>query len=220
MKNISFKSNINFVSSKKFFRKFKKGQYIDEEKDQTVSDEFYTMNVATCTAGGIIIPHKKAYGFHFSDSRSYVFANSASTEYNEEARGLIIGSKQRIHRPYSIQNFVEMQKFMLKEMRNLSVFQQHRYTKEHANFHYSLKDDTWTINTRFQELGRSIEVLDLKSLVKAFKTIKIAKGDRLFLDGKEVTVKDFPVIFEEGNEKNGKLPNLFGKFAIGIMRIL
>ena len=42
--NISFKSNINFVSSKKFLRKFKKGKYIDFDAKETLNKTAFPLS--------------------------------------------------------------------------------------------------------------------------------------------------------------------------------
>ena len=190
---ISFKSNINFVRTENFPRR---GVYVDYlDKDQIVSGEFFTIGVATCTAGGCIIPKKRAFGFHFLDNKKIVFPEDIIHHDNE--RGIIIGAKDLQHRPYSIPNFDAIKQYIQKRVENLSIFKQHKYKYAHSNIHYSLDTDTWSINTQYRKYWRSCEVKSIKNLLDVFKFIKIAKGDRLFFEGKEVLPAQFPSIFEK-----------------------
>ena len=189
---ISFKSNINFVRLENFP---KRGVYIDYlDEDQIISDEFFTTDVATCTAGGCIIPKKRAFGFHFLDDKKIVFPEDIIHHDNE--RGIIIGAKDLKDQPYSIPNFDATKQYMQKRVENLSIFKQHKYKYAHSDFHYSLDTDTWSINTRYRKYWKICEVKSLKNLLDAFKFVKIAKGDKLFFEGKEVLPEDFPAIFE------------------------
>ena len=196
---VSFKSNINFVSINQF-NSFKKGDYIDYKKDfinAVCSPEFYTESVMDCTAGGIVDPDKKkSVGFHIN---GLYMLNSPPFEIIGKAKnGLIIGSKKIKYSVNSLHNFEIIKKYFSEKVQNLSVLGPYRYNEAMSDVHYSLKNDTWTINTIFYKwmFGKMKEVTSLKNLLSAFKEIKISKGDRLFIEEREVLPKDCPEIFE------------------------
>lgn len=192
--NISFCSNINFVPCYKFFKNHKNGEFIDYHNDFiNVSDEqdFYTTNIADCTAGGVINPHRKSLGFHITGE--YLLKEFPIKIIGTPERALLIGSKKSRFSVNSLNNFEAIKNSLQNTVKHLSYFQEHRPYYSSSDIHYSLDDDTWTINTVY---GFFREVRDLKSLLKVFKNIKIAKDDRLFIDGKEILPKDCPQIFE------------------------
>ena len=214
--NISFKSNINFVSARKFLRQFKKGEYIDflnSGKEITFAPEFYTMTVKTCTAGGALTPHKNVLGFHFNDQIPLKVSTGMKGKSEEYERGLIIGAKKAKGYIYSLPNFIKMREFLSERLQHLSVFERHRYPYSFSNLHYSLETDTWSVNTQFGNLKRWYDVINLKRLLMAFDKIKIAQGDRLFINGKEILSEDFPILFE-GAFKGGKISKFFHNIII------
>ena len=191
---ISFGSKINFVPCYKFLSDHEKGKYIDFKEhfiNVEEAPEFYTMSIADCNAGGIISPHKKSMGFHINGL--YYLKDGPFDICGTPERALLIGSKRNIFSPNSITNFNVLQKYLQNKVKHLTYFQEHKPLFSASDIHYSLDNDTWTISTQYGVLS---EVKSIKDLFRVFRKIKIANGDSLFIDEKEILPKDFPDIFE------------------------
>ena len=197
---ISFKSNINFVGIDSF-SKIRNGNYIDFKKNfinALFSPEFYTESIMDCTAGGFSnTARAKSVGFHITGQ--YSLNCPPFNIIGKAKNGLIIGSKNTKLSINSVHNFEIIKKYLSEKVENLSVFCQYRYKSSMSDIHYSLKNDTWTINSIYYNWALGLlHVVDTpKKLLKAFKEIKIAKGDRLFFEGKEVLPAQVPSIFEK-----------------------
>lgn len=199
---ISFKSNINFVSIESF-KKIRNGEFLDFRDNfinAVSSPEFYTESVMDCTAGGIT-DHKKKKSMGFHITGEYRLKHPPFYMLGKAKNGLILGSKKTKYSVNSAPNYETIKNFLAQKVQNLSVFGQYRHKHAMSDMHYSLKDDTWTICTIYYNCGfRNLkEVTTPKRLLGTFKDIKIAKGDRLFFEGKEVLPKDCPFIFESTN---------------------
>jgi len=205
---ISFTSKINFVDGKTF-EKFYRGKYIDFRPENNFSnpqkfhwpwfkkslrndiikaDEFYTDNVRTCTAGGVIDSNTgQCAGFHIYDS----YDNAVDADKLLEAiftlvpnpeRAMILGSKRLSFANYSLPVFEEILEGLKSKIKNITIFREHIFPYSETHFHYSLKKDTWTIRSLFRyptDLMYDREVLDSKALHECFKEIKIANNDKL-----------------------------------------
>lgn len=209
---ISFTSRINFVDSKSF-EKFRHGAYVDFKKiyqptkhelwdyefarafggeikkfprfDVVKSDEFYTDEVRTCSAGGVIdFKTGQCAGFHFYDN----LENSQQTDDMLDAifklvpnpdRALLLGSKKLKFSIYSISIFDKILEGLNKRIKNITVFREHIFPYSESDLHYSLKDDTWTIRSMFRPLTdyKEYDILSKETLEKSFKEIKLADGD-------------------------------------------
>ena len=212
MNDISFTSRINFVD-RKAFDGFRKGDYVDfranndltaidlltlraVEKltggeikhprlDVLKSDEFYTEEVRTCSAGGVVDTKTgEAVGFHIYDS----FDNSERVQdvlenifgrVKNPDRALILGSKNLKFSTYSIPIFRELYEGIAKRVPNVTIFREHTLPFSESNMHYSLKNDTWTIQSMYRPLTgiKEFDVSSQDELNKCFKEIRIANGD-------------------------------------------
>lgn len=212
MSDVTFTSRINFVD-RKAFENFRKGDYVDfrtnneltaldmitlraVEKltggkikhprlDVLKSDEFFTEEVRTCTAGGVVDTKSgKAVGFHIYDSLDNfnkigdvlenIFGNVETPD-----RAVILGSKNLKSSIYSIPIFQKLLKGISERVPNLTVFKEHTLPFSESNMHYSLKNDTWTIQSMYRPLTdyKEFDVSSQEELNKCFKEIKLANGD-------------------------------------------
>jgi hypothetical protein len=205
----SFSSKINFVYYDNFAELINphNAKIIPYSKDipcMEKSDEFYTLGLRSCSGGGLVSKGKSALGFHFFDSQKNLkdVAHNVKTMFTknpENTNGLLIGSKDLPNAPFSIPQFKELKKEFSKRLKNISIFETHALPTAETNFHYSLKDDTWTICTQYfdpNKKGKEVDVVNLKTLKEAFKKIKIADGDELYLNDFKVKKQDAPDLFE------------------------
>ena len=206
MDNITFKSKIQFVHNIEFSKNKTKGYYIGYTHNVPnilKADKFYTEAIRTCTGGGLVIPQKEAIGFHIWDDKTNkknfeLIKNSMFRWIQNPERGLLIGSKKLIGSPFSIEQFQKFKKSFSEKVPNLTLFEEHANQYSQSHFSYSVKDDTWIIASDYYEpeTKKHIVVTSLEALKKAFKTIKIAKGDSLFIGKKEITPQNAPELFE------------------------
>ena len=169
------------------------------EKCIKVGSELYTSKIRTCTGGGFVVPNKEACCFHFlNSSYFYEYMDSILNFYLSTVkpeRALIIGSKKLSTVNYSIENFKRIENIIKSKVKNVTIFERHRFPFSQSSFHYDVKKDTWTILSQYSYKDKQYEVTTLKDLLRLFKKISIAKGDRLFINGKEILPKDCPKIF-------------------------
>ncbi len=206
--NVSFKSRINIVGMKAF-DKIPKGKYIHYFSDASnanilKSDTFSTVNVRTCTGGGLSSKNElTALGFHLWDceesSLFKKYVDFIKDSFPQVDSALIVGSKKTEFAKKSVKNFLCMKKMLQKKCSNLSWFQTITKQGGEVDFKYSKADDTWTL--RLLEWRSNQEKPDvvnsLKKLLDFFEEISISPNDRLFISGKEVTEKQAPQIFRK-----------------------
>ena len=202
--SISFTSKIRFVD-RPVYKMMKKANYIDFHHNSSnimKAKEFYSEEIRTCTGGGLVSPSIEAEGFHFLDDKVNnkkfpMIVNSLFRFVKNPERGLLIGSKELKGNPYSIIQFENLKKTFLERVKNVSLFQKHRYTNSESYYHYSLDDDTWTILSAFrrEDSPKYNVVKSLRDLRECFEKISIADGDRLFIGKKEILPEDCPEIF-------------------------
>lgn len=207
--SITFTSKIQFVD-RKAYNLIKKSNSIGFWHDTPnilKADEFYSEGIKTCTGGGIVHPFVEAEGFHFWDDNTNKknfpkIVNSLFRFVKNPQRALLVGGKDLNGNPYSIEQFYKFRKEFIERIKNVSIFEKHNFENAQTHYHYSLKDDTWTLFSEYRkkENGRYYTVKDIKSLKECFNSISIADGDRLFLGGKEVLSKDAPEIFVNKKE--------------------
>ena len=196
MNNISFTSNINFVSPRQFKKVIRMhSEYIPFEnygngKFSSVTSNFYTSDIRTCTAGGVS-GDKIAKGFHIKDSYENISNLSEICDVLTEnikspfKNVLLIGSKEFCFAPYSRNIFTQLKYFFVKKSENMSFFEAFTDTRSEANIHYSLLKDTWTINAQIFDPKKEnyYSILNKEDLLKSFKYISIGKNDKLYLNG-------------------------------------
>ena len=203
---VSFTSRINFVDAKTF-EKFRTGSYIDFRRDINFRNEdanspwfakivhsdivkakkFYTDEIRTCTAGGVIDSKTgECAGFHFFDS----LENHENTDLMLEAifslvpnpdRALILGGKKLAVADYSMPIFEKILKGLKSKIENVTVFKEHFYPFSESDLQYNIKKDTWTIHSMYRPLTeiKTYCVNSKDRLKNCFKEVEIAKGDSL-----------------------------------------
>ena len=205
--NISFTSKIRFVPWKTFSKMQKKNEilYFHDTPNILKADEFYSMDIRTCTGGGLHKPStQEAEGFHFWDDR---VTNKKANDnvislirfVKNPERGIILGGKRLDENPLSIPLFNKFKQLISERINNnLTVFGIHKNAYGQTHYHYDKKTDTWTICSEYikSEKGPQRAVNSLGTLRNAFEEISIAPGDRLFIGNKEILPKDAPDIFK------------------------
>lgn len=202
--SITFTSKIKFVD-RKFYNALEKHNEIKYQHNCSnilKADEFYSEDIRTCTGGGLVKPFEEAEGFHFWNDLPNIKnfpenINKLFRYVRNPERGLLVGSKDLKGSPYSVEMFAKFKKVFLDRIKNVTLFEKHRYTNSGTNYHYSKKYDTWTLYTTFRrenEAGLQT-IKTLNDLLECFENISIAKGDRLFIGKKEILPKDCPEIF-------------------------
>lgn len=203
---ISFTSKINFVDYSKFSTKIKNAYEIGYRHDVPnimKAPEFSTLGIRTCTGGGLIKSYREAEGFHLWDDLTNKknfpeIINKLFRFVRNPERGLLVGSKNLETNKFSMEQFQKLKKVFLDRVENVSLFEEHNHTSSETHFHYSLDKDTWTMCSRFWQKNnpQAITVKNMQTLLEGFRNVKIAKGDQLFFNGKEVNPKDYPEIFD------------------------
>lgn len=202
--SITFTSTIRFADRRAYnlLKKNNKIEYFHNRPNILKADEFYSEEIRTCTGGGLVKPFEEAEGFHIWDDKPNMknFPDNINRLFRfvkNPERGILIGSKNRKANPYSLEMFAKFKKVFLERVKNISLFERHRYELSETNYNYSLKNDTWTIYSTYQRDKNSAmrQIKTLDDLLECFENISIAKGDRLFIGKKEILPKDCPEIF-------------------------
>lgn len=204
---ISFKSNIRFVAPGEFrhiSRCAKNIGFTHDEKNIVKANEFCSVDIRTCTGGGLVTPNNEAEGFHFLDDRTNNenFPKIISTLFSyvtNPERGLLIGSKELKWHPYSTEQFQNFKNLLLERVKKISIFEEHRYGSSESHYHYSLDTDTWTLCSKYWindgKLLKGHTVASVPDLLESFEHVSIAPGDRLFMGKKEILPQEYPQLF-------------------------
>ncbi len=206
--NISFTSKIQFVPWKTFTSKKPMQNeilYFHNTPNILKADEFYSLDIRTCTGGGLTKPSTaEAEGFHFWDDKTtQKKANdnviSLIRFVKNPERGLILGGKRLESNPLSVPLYYKFRNMIADRVKNLTEFSIHRYEDSQTHYRYDTKNDTWTICTEYRKTDKSPQraVNSLGTLKKAFEKISIAPGDRLFIGEKEIKPQDAPELFQK-----------------------
>lgn len=202
--NVSFTAKIEFINGTKFFKNKDKGQYIGylhNEPNAYKCDKFHSEGIRTCTGGGLEDDNHNALGFHFLDDKTnkknFIDIVVKLFRWMPNAnRGILIGSKELDGNPYSREQFIRFKEVFSRRLDNLTLFENHKNTCSETNFQHDKTTDTWTLTTSYiDKNGKYKYVKTINDLREAYENIKIADGDTLFLNGKEVSKADAPDFF-------------------------
>lgn len=204
---IAFTSNIRFVAPNKFRHISSHTPNIGfthDERNIIKANEFCTVDIRTCTGGGLVKPNIEAEGFHLLDDFinlehfPEIVAKLFRYVKNPE-RGLLIGSKDLPNNPYSLIQFQKLKKIFVERVKNVSIFEKHRFNSSESHYHYSLETDTWTLSSKYwRYTGKNVKgksVDSVEELLNAFEHVSIAPGDRLFMGKQEILPQDYPNLF-------------------------
>lgn len=204
-KSVSFTSNIRFVE-REAFSMLKKQNFINfhhTSPNILKADQFYSTEIRSCTGGGLVNPGCESEGFHFWDDYTNKkkfpdLVNSLFRFVKNPQNALLVGSKDLKGNIYSLEQFERFKKVFLERVKNVSIFQQHKFLNSETHYHYSLDTDTWTLCTSFQEKkGEKLKFIKKpEDFLKAFDSVSIADGDRLFVGKKEVLPSQYPELFK------------------------
>ena len=205
--NVSFTSKIQFVPWNTFSKMNKKNEilYFHDTPNILKADEFYSLNIRTCSGGGVTRPSTcEGEGFHFWDDKitqRKVNDNVISLIrfVKNPERALILGGKRLEGNPLSVPLFNKFRNLIAERVKNLTVFGVHRFEDSQTHYHFDTKNDVWTICSEYRKGPDSPQrsVNSLGTLRNAFETISIAPGDRLFVGKKEILPEDAPDIFQK-----------------------
>jgi len=214
--NISFKSRIQFVDYKSFKKIICNNcnfiDYKSAERNIVTGSDFYTTNIRTCTGGSLVNatkdssrPFQSTLGFHIfnnRDNNQNILKRIENALNFTPKNGILIGGKKLYDRggQYSLPNFDKLKTFMGSILPDFSFFQQQRYLYGQTHFHYSFKDDTWTLCSEFNGKNNirgpiTKGVSCLSDLTKHFLKIHIAQQDQLFIGNKQIFKNDVPSLF-------------------------
>lgn len=207
--NISFTSNIRFVDRFNF-AKIKQGTrigYRHNEINILKAPEFYSEEIRTCTGGGLVNPQKEALGFHLWDDMTNKkefdkIINSLFRFVKEPERALLVGSKELEKSPLSIEQFEKIKKIFLERIKNVTYFEKHKFSDSETNYFYNAQNDTWVLCSIYRKPNslQTKTIKNVEDLQNCFEKIRIAKGDKLIIEGKEITKEKYPQLFAQIDE--------------------
>lgn len=168
--------------------------------------DFWTGDIRTCTAGGVV-DDNGALGFHLFDcAENIINAGESMPKIIDFLNGrnksaLLIGAKNLPSRCNSVPLFDRVRS-IVERFVNPSIFKVHSNNFAESNVAYEKALDTWFVNTPLPKcpcyMPNEPFVDSLESLLSAFKEIKIAPQDTLFIGERQITKQDCPKIFYEG----------------------
>lgn len=207
--NVSFQSKIKFVP-RKIFRDKDFLPYVDchartEELQRSLIRDraFVTTEVRTCTAGGVV-DENGVLGFHLYDCDENIervgneLAKIIDFQNGKNSSALVIGSKELPSRLESVPLFDRV-RGVISQFVNPSVFKTHTNPLAESNVSYEKDIDTWFVYTPLPKYSAYMPdepfINSLESLISAFKEIKIAPQDTLFIGEKQISKEECPRIF-------------------------
>jgi len=194
--NISFTSKIKFVDAKTLYQ-LRKGKRVDYYYDFSIikNNDFYTEDVRTCSAGGIMNSKTgEVLGFHIFDNTKFAdkiekYIDVIFHKIKKPDRALLIGGKKLESAPDSMPRFQKIKEAFLERIKNVSIFEEHTYRLSQSDFQYNKDIDTWFICGEYIEpntLMSRKEVDSEEKLKNFFKEIKLANGDSLYINDTKI----------------------------------
>ena len=185
MQNISFTSKIVVVDKFKTFLDF---MYDDKNKrceiDETIKGkDLYTLRAATCLAGGAT-NQKDCFMFHYCEPTTAEVGDvcdkfESLSRDDKKANALITAgfadgaSSKRYYDKF-------MNRFKPTNIEPSILWGQENGD---TSVHYSAEKDTWTLYCDKEKIN------SFDDLKKAYKIVKIADGDELWINNKKIKTK-------------------------------
>lgn len=199
--NVSFTANIHFLP-RSAFNEICKGQWIDHLHAPSAirsGGDFCSFDVRTCSAVGVSASDGFAAGTHVLDdwescANSSNIINNLVNKVDNPESALIFGSKDTPDK-ISRSLFRALKEKLSQKVQNISMFEEHTMFNEQTRFYYSKDDKTWYMCCEYLENGKPKSVESLAELLNAYKKIVIAKTDKLFIKGAQITENDNKEIF-------------------------
>ncbi|MCQ2738900.1 MAG: hypothetical protein MJ237_01590 [bacterium] len=213
MNNISFKAKINFVSPSTF-DKVAYGKDISYYSFVT-GHNLKTHSIRNCI-GVLAVDYKNKFakGGHIYPHEDYLSSNNITDSFCTDftpQKAFLIGSKKLATNDISIQIFQKFKNLLKKNIKDLTLFEQHTYPFSESDFVYHYDNDTLTVCTSFKRPKEAKEhyVSNLNELLECFKIIEIAKDDILCFEDKPVDLEKY---YNNGLTRKQKLKDLIAKF--------
>ena len=210
--NVNFQAKIKFINKRDFMDK-KFFPFVDCQKPTEPLrssfikvNDFWTGEIRTCTSGGLV-DDSGVLGFHIFDCPENInkvgdsMAKIIDSKNGRNFSGLLIGAKDFSTRTDSIPLFNRVRE-VVERFVNPSVFKVHNNNFAESNIAYERDLDTWFVYTPLPNYPCYCQnepfIASLESLLSAFREIKIAPQDSLFIGEKQIVKEDCPKIFYEG----------------------
>ena len=202
MNNVSFKSTINYVNNSSYRRRVNGIYFNFSEKplgDCYIKNRiFWTDKLRTCT--GVVLAdtkNKEALGLHWRDSEEHFkflesFVNQIFQNFKTPDRCFIIGGKDLEESKFSIPSLNKFIKMMTERVENVTILGKHIRPYDQSHLHYNVLEDVLTLSTN-NALNFETSVLDLETLKKTFGIIKIANGDKLYINGQLIKLNKIKI---------------------------
>lgn len=196
--NISFKSNIKFVSHEQFRSKYSNRNREDFDivctGDTKVGENLSTQGIVYCVAGGIT--SDKAIMWHMTPFqecdffRSKSLLNRVEKNYNEKIdkentpHCLLIGGGDADESRSALRKTIERLEQLKIDTKNNASVLWHSFYGQPSAASYNAKEDTWYIPVLGLEKKQSKE--QLKLVKDKYSDIFISKNDNAFINDEKI----------------------------------
>ena len=86
--------------------------------------------------------------------------------------------------------FRKLENLLSEKISKITKFEKHKIINSESNIMYSAEKDEWFINTIFSKrfTWQGDDALTKEALLENFERIKLAEGDTLFINDKQITL--------------------------------
>ena len=195
---INFTSRIFFVPETKFdalnYGKYINLQFPYEKPLSTKGSNILISGIRTCT-GGVISNTKSGNtaAFHLYDNSENMqhideFIKELFSLVPNADKAMLVGGKPLKLRIYSMKLFNKIKHSFKNSIKDITIFEKHKYPNSETNLFYNAQDDTFFINTLYSPYStlKCNDVNTLEELIRAYGKIKIAKQDKIYIKDKPV----------------------------------
>lgn len=199
---ISFTSKIKFVTKSEFDalptkKMDKEGKNVADPwtiDEVIIKDEGFTKDIYSCNAGGIT-NNDQLLLFHLHPQKALnnlidtmnQLRNKVNSfkQKEDNLKGLIIGGNQKFHNSKEL--FSYLKTFFGLMNAKTSIIWGQKDVRDYINIHYSVKNDTWTINAQTTNDKKETESISTpEQLIKHFDIIDISEDDEVFFNNNKI----------------------------------